>query len=273
MHRAFRLLHCLENSTFARLYAAQTVNLVGDALTWLGLALLAFELVGEQSGVILAGALTLRVTAYVLLSPLAGVIADRFDRKRIMVATHLVRMVIVCLFPFVTQPWQIYAIVLALNVFAAFFTPTYTATIPLVTTQQEYASAIALSSATYQLLGVLGPGLAGSVAAFVGTRQVFWLDGLTFATSALLVLSLPKQLRVSSTDTTTQTLPNILRDMRTGTVCLLSDPPIRYALLMQLVAAISGAAILVNTVSYVQGNLQLGKLEYGWAMAAIPNSR
>ncbi|MEB3231760.1 MAG: MFS transporter [Leptolyngbyaceae bacterium] len=118
----------------------------------------------------------LRVTAYVILSPLAGAIADRVDRKQIMVVTHLARMVIVCLLPFVTQSWQIYAIVLALNVFAAFFTPTYTATLPLVATQPDYPQAIALSSATYQLLSVLGPGLAGSVAAFMGTHQVFFFS-------------------------------------------------------------------------------------------------
>ena len=91
-----------------------------------------------------------------------------------MVTTHLARMAIVCLLPFVTQIWQIYAIVLSLNVFYAFFAPTYIATIPLVTTAAERSQAIALSSATYQLLGVLGPGLAGSIAAFVGTRQVFF---------------------------------------------------------------------------------------------------
>lgn len=180
MIQAPRLFQCLRNPTFARLYTAQTINLVGDALTWLGLALLAFELAGENAGLILSGALTLRVAAYVVLSPLAGAIADRVDRKRIMVITHLARMVIVCLLPFVTQIWHIYAIVLALNLFSAFFTPTYTATIPLIATQEEYPTAIALSSATYQLLGVLGPGLAGSIAAFVGIRQVFFLDGITF---------------------------------------------------------------------------------------------
>ena len=129
------LFRCLRNPLFARLYCAQTINLIGDALTWLGLALLAFEVGGDNAGVILSTALTIRVTAYVILSPLAGSIADRVDRKRIMVVTHLARMVIVCLLPFVSQPWQIYAIVLALNVFSAFFTPTYTATIPLVATQ------------------------------------------------------------------------------------------------------------------------------------------
>jgi MFS transporter, NRE family, putaive nickel resistance protein len=259
----------LKNPIFARLYLAQTINLVGDALTWLGLALLAFELGGDKAGTILAGALTLRVTAFVFLAPIAGAIADRVDRKRLMVTTHVARMVIVCLLVFVTEIWQIYAIVLMLNVFAAFFTPTYTATIPLVTTPAERSRAIALSSATYQLLGVLGPGLAGSIAVLVGTRQVFLLDGITFFIAAILIVTLPGQLLVNQYQPTDRTIRRTLNDIWTGTVCLFADPPIRSALFMQLVVAIAGAEILINTVGYVQGTLHLGKLEYGWAMAAF----
>ena len=262
-------LQGLENPIFARLYLAQTINLVGDALTWLGLALLAFELAGEQSGAVLAGALTLRVTAFVVLSPIAGAVADRVDRKWLMVTTHLARMVIVCLLPFVTQVWQIYAIVLSLNVFYAFFAPTYTATIPLVTTAAERSQAIALSSATYQLLGVLGPGLAGSIAAFVGIRQVFFLDGITFLIATILIVTLPGQLMVNQHQQSARTINRTLEDIRMGTVCLFVDPPIRYALILQLIAAISGAEILVNTVGYVQGVLHFGKIEYGWVMAAF----
>ena len=263
-----QLLECLRNRVFARLYFAQTINLIGDALTWVGLALLAFELVGKDAGVILSGALTLRVTAFVLLSPLAGAIADRFDRKRIMVVTHLARMVTIGLLPFVTQAWQIYAIVFALNVFYAFFTPTYTATIPLVTGQNEYPQAIALSSATFQLLGVLGPGLAGGVAGFIGARQVFFLDALSFLIAAVLIVTLPRQLRVEQNQSA-RTVSRTWQDIREGTNRLWTDPLIRYALAMQLVASITGAQILVNTVSYVQGTLQLGKVEYGWVMATF----
>lgn len=269
MRQAPQLLQCLKNRVFARLYFAQTINLIGDALTWVGLALLAFELAGKDAGVILSGALTLRVTAFVLLSPLAGAIADRFDRKRIMVITHLARMGIVCLLPFVTQAWQIYAIVFALNVFYAFFTPTYTATIPLVTGKTEYPQAIALSSATFQLLGVLGPGLAGGVAAFIGARQVFFLDALTFLIATILVVTLPGQIRVDQNQQSARTVIRTLQDIKEGTTRLFSDVPIRYALAMQLVASVTGAQILVNTVGYVQGTLNLGKFEYGWVMAAF----
>ncbi len=264
-----RWLQGLKNPIFARLYLAQTINLVGDALTWLGLALLAWELAGEKSGTVLAGALTLRVLAFVVLSPIAGVIADRIDRKYLMVTTHLARMGIVCLLPFVTQVWQIYAIVLSLNVFYAFFAPTYTATIPLVTTEAERGQSIALASATSQLLGVLGPGLAGSMAAFVGTRQVFFLDGLTFLIAAILLATLPGQLLAPQSNLTTKTLDRTIADIRAGTTCLFADPPIRYALALQLVASIAGAEILVNTVVYIQKSLHLGKVEYGWVMAAF----
>lgn len=264
----FQLFRSLRNPVFARLYAAQTTSLLGDALTWVGLALLVFELTGNQAGSILSVALTLRVVAYVLLSPLAGALADRCDRRCIMVITHLCRMVIICLLPFVTKVWQIYAIVLALNGFAAFFTPTYKATIPLATTRDEYPQAIALSGATYELLGVIGPGIAGGVIAFVGPRQIFFLDGLTFLTSACLILTIPARLQAIQ-QTAPRGINQTLEDIHIGTTCLFRDPPIRYALAMQLVAAIAGAQILVNTVGYVKGALELNDVQYGWIMAAF----
>ncbi|MEH1823884.1 MAG: MFS transporter [Nostoc sp.] len=267
--RKIHLFHSLRNPVFARLYVAQTTNLLGDALTWVGLALLAFELAGDNSAVVLAFALTLRITAFVLLSPLAGALADRVDRKPILVATHCVRMVLISLLPFVTQVWQVYALIFALNVFNAFFTPTYQATIPLVTGKNDYAGAIALSSATYQLLGVLGPGIAGSVAAFIGARQVFFLDAVTFLVAAVLIFTLPGQLRVEPNQQSSSMSGRIWKDIKDGTTRLLSDAPIRYALFMQLVASIAGAQILVNTVGYVQETLKLGNVQYGWVMAAF----
>lgn len=263
------LFQSLRNPVFARLYSAQTVNLLGDALTWLGLALLAFDLAGENSAVVLSSALTLRVMVFVLLSPLAGSLADRVDRKTILVATHLARMVIVSLLPFVNAVWQIYAIVFVLNVFHAFFTPTYQATIPLVVGQQEYSQAIALSSATFQLLGVLGPGIAGSVAAWVGTKQIFFLDAITFLIAAILIATLPKQLRVEQSNAPASTTSRTWQDIKAGTTRLFADTSLRYALIMQLVASITGAQILVNTVGHVQGTLSLGSSQYGWVMATF----
>jgi MFS transporter, NRE family, putaive nickel resistance protein len=260
------LFTSLRNPIFRRLYIAQTISLFGDALTWLGLALLAFELAGTSAPVVLAGALTLRVTAFTLLSPLAGVIADRFDRKPILIITHLGRMLLVCLLPFVNSIWQIYALVLGLNIFNAFFTPTYQATIPLVTGKADYPHAIALSTTTYQILGVFGPGIAGVLALFIGARELFFWDGLSFIIAAILITTLPGNLQVNAAESTERRVGSILSDIRAGTARLWTDAPIRYGLTIQLVASIAGAQILVNTVGYVQGTLHQTAVQYGWVM-------
>ena len=262
------LLQCLRNRAFARLYAAQAINLIGDAFTWLGLGLLAFELAGENSGLWLSTALTLRVVIFVLLAPMAGVLADRLDRKGLMVTTHLVRMVLVSLFPFVSNGWQLYWLVALLSGCHALFTPTYTATLPLITTAEECPQAIALSNATYQLLSVLGPALAGSVAALFSTRSVFFLDALTFLVAAVLIAGLPTALLVSRVRISPPRR-GLLEELSVGSQCLWWDAAMRYGLLLQLVAAIAGAEILVNTVGYVQGTLQAGSQAYGSIMAAL----
>ena len=261
------LFASLRNPIFRQLYLAQTISLFGDALTWLGLALLAFELAGKSAPMVLAGALTLRVTAFTLLSPLAGALADRYARQPILMITHLGRMLLVCLLPFVNNVWQIYALVLGLNVLNAFFAPTYQATIPLVTGDDDYRQAIALSSATYQILGVFGPGIAGVLALFIGARELFFWDGLSFAIAAILIGTLPGNLQVDVAEKhNRRAIQQIWTDIQAGTARLWTDPPIRYGLAIQLVASIAGAQILVNTVSYVQGTLQQTAVEYGWVM-------
>ncbi len=263
LYQTFIPFQSLRNPIFARLYLAQTTSLLGDALTWVGLALLAFEFVGTGASEVLAIALTLRVTAFVIFSPLAGVIADSYDRKPILIISHLIRMMIVGLLPFVQSVGQIYALVLALNIVNAFFTPTYKATIPLVT-GTDYPQAIALSSSTEQLLGVLGPGLAGAIAAFIGVRQIFFLDAISFLIAAAWIASLPGQLRSPAVS-----MRSPWKEIQLGTSWLWSESNIRFALVMQLVGAIAGAQILVNTIGYVKGHLQLGSLEYGWVMMAL----
>jgi MFS transporter, NRE family, putaive nickel resistance protein len=247
----------LRNGRFARLYAAQTVSQIGDAFTWVALALLAFELTRENAAVVLGTALTLRVTAFVLLSPLAGVLADRLERRTILMA------VVIGLMPLVTEVWQLYGLMFALNALTAFFTPTNQATVPLVVGRDDAGKAFALSSATTELLGIIGPALAGVLAALVGGRTLFVLDAASFALAGLLVLTLPSLKAAQGAGVQASTW----RDIRDGTARLWCDPPVRFALLMELVASIAGALILVVSVVRVQGGLNLGEAEYGWVMA------
>lgn len=259
----------LREKTFLKLYLSQTISLLGDAFTWVGIALLAYQFGGEHSAIILSIALTLRVTAFILFGPYAGVLADRIDRKKILYTTHFVRMAIVGCLPFVTAAWQIYVLIFFLNIFNAFFTPAYKSAIPqAIKTKDAYSSGIALSNATNQLLGVLGPGLAGGVAAWLGARQIFFVDAASFIIAAVIILTLPSLLVVRK-GTRSFIQAKIWADIVKGTRLLFSNKAVRFALLIELVSAIAGAQILVNTVGYIKAQLQLDDKHYGYVMAAF----
>ena len=258
----------LKNRTFAGLYFAESVSLLGDAFTWVGLALLSYQFGKERSAVILASALTLRVTAFIIFSPFAGVLADRLPRKVILYTTHFIRMGVVACLPFVNSEWQIYALVFTLNVFNAFFTPTYRAVIPQVTDHDHYRQAVGLSTATWQLLGILGPGLAGILAVWFGAREIFFIDAASFIAAGILILLLPAEKMQHKTNNRRKPL-SAWQDAINGIKLLFSNPLVRFALFIELVSAIAGAQILVNTVGHVKSALQLDDKHYGWAMAAF----
>ncbi|MCL4722180.1 MAG: MFS transporter [Gammaproteobacteria bacterium] len=261
----------LRNRVFARLYLAQASNLLGDALVWVAIALLAFELAEDRAAAVLGMALTMRVAAFVLLSPVAGAMADRVNRKLLLVGALMARMGALLLLSQVSEVWQLYVLMFALNSLTAFFTPTYQATIPVVTGGGDaYRRAVSLSGATFEMLGVLGPGLAGALGAWVGGRSLFWIAGAALVLAALLVLSVRARLDGRAPDEVEEARPAWgAVDLSVGTLRLWRDPLIRYGLLLDLAASIAGAWILVNSVVLVKSGLGLGDLHYGWLMAAF----
>ncbi|MEO5999169.1 MAG: MFS transporter, partial [Chitinophagaceae bacterium] len=259
----------LQNKVFLKLYLAQTISLIGDAFTWVGLALLAYQISKDRSAAILATALTLRVTAFIIFSPFAGVVADRIDRKKILYITHFIRMGIICFLPFINAEWNIYVLVFLLNVFNAFFTPTYRAVIPQIIEGKYYREAVGLSTATYQLLGILGPALAGVMAVWLGAREIFFVDAGSFIVAAILILAIPRhelQKGVTAEETKSQ---NTWGDVFKGIRLLFGNKILRFALSIEFVSAIAGAMILVNTIGHIKTGLHLDDKSYGTVMAAF----
>ncbi|CAN5130234.1 MFS transporter [soil metagenome] len=260
----------LKNNVFSRLYFAETISLIGDAFTWVGLALLAYQFGREKSAMILATALTLRVTAFIVFSPFAGVLADKVNRKKILYITHFFRMSIVACLPFITAEWHIYTLVFLLNVFNAFFTPTYRSVIPQVVQKDIYRQAVGLSTATNQLFGVLGPGLAGIMAVWFGARQIFFVDAGSFIIAGVLILTLPGSLMRKPTMTGAKKKKlSTWQDVVKGVRLLFGNKLIRFALSIEFVSAIAGAQILVNTIGHIKSGLHLNDQHYGWVMAAF----
>jgi MFS transporter, NRE family, putaive nickel resistance protein len=255
------------NRDYLRLFTAQVTSLVGSGMTSVALAAFAYELTGRNATVVIGTALMLRILAFVLLAPIAGVLADRVDRKRLLIAADLVRMGLLALFPFITTEYQIYALIFAINAATAFFSPTFEATLPDVVGRRLYTRAISLSRVAFAVQGAVGPMLAGVFIVLVGVRWTFWADGVTYLISALLVMLST----IPATAAPKEPFPwrRFVPQLTHGSRLLLREPALRRAMLLYAGEAIVGAAIIVNTVVYVHEVLGYGNTAFALAMGAV----
>ena len=177
-----------ENRNFRRLWLAQIVSEIGDWFYTLAIYSLLLQLTGHASSVALA--LILQVLPQTFIGPTAGVVNDRISRKRVMIASDLVRAVIVISMLLVRSRemvWLVYPLLLLETLMAAFFEPARSAVIPNITNREDVIVANTLGSATWSLNLVLGATLGGIVAALLGRDAVFVINALSFLLSALLI--------------------------------------------------------------------------------------
>lgn len=256
------------NRNFKLLFSAQVISLAGSGVTTVGLALFAHQLVGGTSAAAVIGnALMLRILAFLLLSQPAGVLADRMNRKSMMIVSDLVRFGLMALFPWVENVWQIYLMIFLINAATAFFTPTYDATIPDIVGREHYVKALSLSRIAVDVEAVMGPMLAGLLVAWLGLNWLFWFDAVTYLFSAALVAActLPKIAKPLAGFS----IRKLLNELSYGSRLLLRQNVLRRALMLNFVEAIAGAAAIVATVIYVKDVLKLGDSEFVLAMAGL----
>ena len=176
------------NANFRRLWLAQIVSENGDWFYTLAIYSLLLDLTGKASSVALA--LVLQVLPHTLLGPLAGVVNDRFSRRKVMIVTDVLRMVIVaCMLLVRTRGtvWIIYPLLFLETMMVAFFEPARNAVIPSVVADEDVIVANTLASATWSFDLAIGSVLGGIVAAWLGRNAVFAINSLSFAASALLI--------------------------------------------------------------------------------------
>src|SRR5215469_13993869 len=176
------------NPNFRRLWLAQIVSENGDWFYTLAIYSLLLDLTGKASSVALA--LVLQVLPHTLLGPLAGTANDRVSRRKVMIVSDLVRVVIVaCMLLVRTRGsvWLIYPLLFFETVMVAFFEPARNAVIPNVVSEDDVIVANTLSSATWSFDLAIGSVLGGIVAAWLGRDAVFALNSLSFLVSAVLI--------------------------------------------------------------------------------------
>jgi MFS family permease len=176
------------NRNFRLLFIGQTISQLGDWFNSVAVLALLLELTGSATAV--AWMTITQFLPVAIIGPMAGVIVDRVDRRRLMIATDLFRGTMVLGLLLVQQREQVWMayVIMALTVGAsAFFEPARTATIPNITSREELLPAGALSSATWSAMLAIGASVGGLVTAVAGYEVAFIVNGLSFFASAFFI--------------------------------------------------------------------------------------
>lgn len=178
----------LSNRDFVRLWVGQAASFVGDAVSMIAFVVLIVQLTGSASAV--GGGLVARLLPS-LFGPFFGVLADRMDRRMLLVGSDLVRALLAVGCVFARDIIVLYVLIFLMGAARALFNPTVRAAFPSVVGEGDLTRANSLISATFSVSVTIGPALGGLLVAGVGVGAAFLLDAVTFLFSAALLYRIP----------------------------------------------------------------------------------
>ena len=179
-----------ENRNFRRLYLARLVSLFGDWFNLLA-ALALLRAIGAESAGAFGGVLILKMLPSALLAPVAGVVADRFSRRALMLGADLLRAVIVAgmlLALWFPDPRLVYVLLGLQAAVSVFFEPARSAILPDIVRPEELTAANALGAATWSTMLALGSAVGGLFTATLGWHAALLVDVGSYLLSAVLLL-------------------------------------------------------------------------------------
>src|SRR5215210_7875421 len=163
----------LKNVRFMQLWVGQGISFVGDFVSMVALVILVVELSGSASAV--GGILVARLIP-TLASPLVGVLADSLDRRIILVASDVVRALLILTAVFARDLLVLYALVFLMGLARTFFNPTIRAAFPSVVEEGYLTRANAIINGTFSVSYAVGPAFGGLLVSVMGVNAAFLLD-------------------------------------------------------------------------------------------------
>lgn len=176
------------NADYRRIWIGDVASLLGDWFNAIALYVLLRRLTGSPMALGLV--FITKMLPWALASPVAGWLNDRYNRRRLMIGSDLIRAVVVLGFLLVEEPSQVWLIYLlsALQVMVgSVFVPARSASIPNITSDRELLTANALSAATWSTLLAVGAALGGFVTEWAGVKAVFVMDSASYLVSAFFI--------------------------------------------------------------------------------------
>ncbi len=234
------------NANVRRLWFGVIISLFGDWFNTLAI----YRIVQDHAGspIALALAFLTKLLPLALASPIAGVLVDRWDRRKVMIGADLIRAVLVLGFLLVRDSgdlWLLYLLASAQIVVSSVFIPAKTASLPNITTRRELLTANAFLSATWSIMMALGTAAGGIAVDVFGTDAVFVFDSATYLLSAFFIarMVIPQEKDVAPKDVSI--IRAGVRQIIDGWGYLRAHPPVMRMTWAKATWAFGGGALVL----------------------------
>lgn len=246
----------LGDTNYRRLWLTSNSANLGSEISRVALPLLVFAITGSAG--LLGLVYVITMVPRIVLSPFAGIIADRFDRRRIMLAADTARMVLVCLLPFTDQVWQITTIATLTAVFGTLAVPAQMAAVPMVAGKDRLLQAISLAQISRATIGIVGPAIGAALVGLLGAGPSFFIQGVCFAVSIIFVIGLYLPPSDEPPAEGLASLAAWWHELTLGFRVTWRLPVIRGLVGAEMVWGAAEVILVVGLVAYTERTLELG---------------
>jgi len=256
-----------QNRDFRILLSTQGVSSLGDGVSFAALPLLVLALTGSGLAMGIVGAL--QALPDLVLGMVAGALADRSDRKRMMFLADLGRGALTALIPLsvaVGGPTMAVILIVAapMSVLRSFFLAGYTASIPALVGRSQVGRANSYFETVYSAGYIVGPAIAGVLASIIGPGPTLAIDAVSFGLSAFGLALVQRDLRAP----VDRREANLLIEIREGIDFIVSNPTLRVAILFWGATSILTAPLVTALAVRVTRDLRESPSILGLLLAA-----
>lgn len=232
------------------------VSLIGTWIQAVAQTWLVFEL--TNSALLLGVVGFLSTIPIFLLSLFGGVLADRMDKRNILIATQSAFMLLAFLLAALTQmkiiaPWQIMIIAVLNGIVMAFDAPGRQAVVVELVGKEHLFNAIVLNSVAFNSSRIIGPALAGVLVAYIGMSGCFYINGISFLAViiALFLIKINKNIATHKKNTA-------LRDLKDGLIFIKNNRLILVLVTMVGIVSLFGVSYVILMPIFANDVLKVG---------------
>ncbi|MEA3494114.1 MAG: MFS transporter [Candidatus Margulisiibacteriota bacterium] len=260
-----RFSHVLRNKNFLFLWLDQLMSQLADRFLLYVLLILAYQLTKSNLGVSVP-MLAFGASA-VVFGPTAGVFVDRWNKKRVMIVSNILRgLLILLVIPLINEPIGIlFLISFIIFSVSQFFSPAEISSIPLLVEKRDLIAANSLFMITLMVASIIGIGMAAPLTNYFGIRIVLIISAALHLASTLatFMISLNHRKKV-----TKDGIIHLFKELLMGLEFIRRKPLIRYSLLKMFLATSVLAVVCLLAVNFSEKILRIGAANFGYLIFA-----